>query len=390
MTEVTDDAQALLASAFAELGVDTPGGLQDATAGQELAEPAVLDAFRSPLLYRVAHEDCPSLYMGKLRARMFPPPSLAELSISSLVTHTTRHARLSNTLGTRWISTTTDLIRALHIAFFMYREKENITVYVINPRNLPSGNCLPCNEVRIKCGIGAKNIYKTETLVWGEIPESCIIHKWTRADIIQSGLLDVIPLQALGPESRLVSLRDVIRRDNVASYPTRKVAKVLRKVAKVLLCLKMDPSSWPIKQLFEFLLGQAAGYEVQKEFDSASARLQADHPRLLEEFDRCLYTAAIHLGKGKVSDYFNMEYALDVEKYCNTRNIASQPAPSAEKRKWRKDWSRIVLSKLQPTFHGWLATRLTGELAASPPPRSRQADRLRVERLARRKKEQML
>lgn len=74
------------------------------------------------------------------------------------------------------ISTTPDLLRALNHG----RELRNVgyqdvCLVMIDLWEMPKGACSKCNTIRRKLELTEDNVYKTEILIWQEIPPSAIL-----------------------------------------------------------------------------------------------------------------------------------------------------------------------------------------------------------------------
>lgn len=312
--------------------------------------------FTRPLCYRVVHASSPVQDSGCLRSRLYPPPALEELNIGRLTEFVKSHAYLTNRLQTPFISVTPDLIRAFQIAFYMYQDKADVTILVIDPGLLNEGSSLPCNEIRSKCGIGRKDIYNTEVLVWGEIPAESIVCRWRREDIIQSGLLDACPsLDQLHPtmtlDGRLHSTMklDELRRHIAANFD--KFTAVT--VANALVSLGMDPSSVYTKQIFLFLLGQAAGYAVQKEYGDVERPLREIFRSHIEEFEQSAYKTACMLGKERLLAYFKHNYSHDIRGHYHSELGTCL----SKDREWRLRWARHMKTTLCPSYEAWWVQR---------------------------------
>lgn len=213
------------------------------------------NSFHRPILYRVTH--APSAAESEdIQPRLFPPQVLETLSIPQLCESIDRHSDLDNRKPTPFISLTSDLIRALHLVFYTYRQSD-ARILLICAWKLKPGSYIPLNDLRKTCGLPSKNIYNTETLVWGKIPATSIICQWHRVDIVRSGLLGVFPaLTNLQPAAKLCDLRHGLFR-NIPPF-------FARNVARALVDLRMEPSRFQIKQVFFVLLSRAAGFPVEQ------------------------------------------------------------------------------------------------------------------------------
>lgn len=190
------------------------------------------NSFHRPILYRVSHSRSATEQADNIRAGLFPAPALETLGTSQLTLYIGRHQNLSNRKPTPFISLTPDLIRALHLMFYTYKDETNVEISLICPWKLTPGSYIPLNDLRTMCGLPTKHIYNTETLVWGEIPASSIICQWQREQIVSSDLLQTFPaLTNLSPEARLQDLRDNLR-CVIPPFFARKVAQALVKLGR--------------------------------------------------------------------------------------------------------------------------------------------------------------
>ncbi len=200
------------------------------------------------------------------------------------------HSRLSNKDATSFTSLTPDLLRALHIAFYTYRDKSDVRIIIIDPRRLKSGSSLPCNRVRAQCGLKEESIYNTEVLVWGSIPASSIIHQWSRESIANSLLLTGYPaIHRLPQNTNLAALRLHVLQESSQFNATT--------VRRALIQLGMDPSSMYTKQVYMFLLGLIEGIEVQKCFNDVENRLNETRSQDIKIFESAAYAAFIARGR---------------------------------------------------------------------------------------------
>ena len=236
-------------------------------------------------------------------------PALETLGTSQLTLYIGRHQNLSNRKPTPFISLTPDLIRALHLMFYTYKDETNVKISLICPWKLAPGSYIPLNSLRTMCGLLTKHKYNTETLVWGEIPASSITCQWQREQIVSSGLLQTFPaLTNLSPEAWLQDLRDNLQ-CVIPPFFARKVAQALVK-------LGMEASRFQIKQVFPFLLGQAAGYLVKKERENVEAQLKSCFPEVVDEFERAAYELSVANGKSQRLSYYQRSYAAEMWKLC--------------------------------------------------------------------------
>lgn len=128
------------------------------------------NSFERPIYYRVVNADSWNTGSDDIVSRLYPPPSFQVLTIQQMRGYVNMHAALSNRVPTPFISATTDLVRALHIAFCTYRKCTNVTILLICPWRLEPGSYMACNDLRVMCGLKPKSIYNTEVMIWGQVP----------------------------------------------------------------------------------------------------------------------------------------------------------------------------------------------------------------------------
>jgi hypothetical protein len=276
---------------------------------------------------------------------MYPPPSFETLEIQQMRKYVTMHAKLSNRTPTPFISATIDLVRALHIAFFTFRECTEVAILLICPSNLEPGSYIPCNELRVKCGLEAEHIYNTEVLVWGHIPSASILYRWDREQVYCSGLFDVFPcFTKLEATIRLEELRYKLKNDCSLFS--------IRKIASALVYLGMSPSELQTKQVFLFFLGRAVGYAVEKDLGRTEAHLRTSCAQQITEFEDAIFRLSSIVGRQSLLSYYQERYAKDVRQFCP--HILGS---TKYQRRWRKSWSMRVSDHFCPTFKSWWLRR---------------------------------
>ncbi|KAF5573400.1 hypothetical protein FPANT_12397 [Fusarium pseudoanthophilum] len=351
-----------LQDAFSRLSLDedkhqTPRYYDISEVEEEIGNPSSFrmhkqhpaNSFQRPIYYRVVHYESPQEPQKSLRAKLDPLPAFDSLTLRKLQNQVTRHAQRENRIPTPFISVTDDLLRALSIAFCIYADKEDVTIFLVDPWKLASGSYLRCNSLRSKIGMGRKDIYNTEILIWGEIPLNSIICQWRRSHISNSGLLDVLPsLRHLSPGANLNSLRDGLRGDIDSFFPA--------KVVTTLVNLGMDPSSFQIKQVFLFLLGAVEGYRVEKLLEGIESELESLFPLKIQEFDQAAHQLSLSLGRNELILYYRNNYASSLDEDCPFGDNES-------KRRWRKAWSLLIHNHFCPDYDSWWVRREESDLS---------------------------
>ncbi|KAI1385643.1 uncharacterized protein F4822DRAFT_350269 [Hypoxylon trugodes] len=251
------------------------------------------NSFERPILYRTVHPGSNSL-----RARLYPPPALENLQRKDLKLHIINHSNCYSRQETPFISTTPDLMRALQLALceFQYHEPEDVAIILICPWKLNPGSYMELNELCRQCGLQGEDKYKTETLIWGEIPERSILCRWTLSEIQTSGLFIVFPpLGTLDPKLKTRDVRNYLKEEDADDFISKFEAE---QAAKALVKLGMNPAHFQIKQVFLFLLGQKLSYPVEKLMGDIEDKLKNDCPQLIEGFESAAYDLTVLAREG--------------------------------------------------------------------------------------------
>ncbi|OTA99024.1 hypothetical protein M426DRAFT_96114 [Hypoxylon sp. CI-4A] len=256
-------------------------------------------AFLRPVLYRVQRSDYPVHPEGGVRARQHDTTLLDQIEYWELREHVWNHAGLSNMEPTPFISVTNDLMRALSQALRTSHDDPNVYIICICPWLLIPGSYIPCSQLRERLDLQEPEKYATEYLVWQEIPEQSIVCRLRVSDLLSSKLLDVFPSlgtsqKDLGVEELRLLLMNDFQHLNDESP---------RIAAEAFVLLGMNPSSSQARQTFTFLVDQANGTKVWKEYVRIDGYPVDSYPnknwRLMELFDMAAYELAISYAKGK-------------------------------------------------------------------------------------------
>ncbi|RFU79247.1 hypothetical protein TARUN_2959 [Trichoderma arundinaceum] len=303
-----------------------------------------VNSFQRPIWYRVVHSDSPpESEEGSLQSRLYPPPELEDLHPKEMRLHLENHAEITGKTPTPFISVTFDLIRAFHMAYAMYGVMEDVTILLIDPWLLPEGNYHNARTIRSKSGLKDEPKYNTEILVWGEIPKESILYRWSQSDIFYSGLFNVFP--SLGTQMwKWASIDDrrADLRSDYSRFDAAKTATFAADIAKALVSLGMDPSRLQMKQIFVFLLGEAAGFDAEKEMGGVEAKLEA---QAVKEFDDAAYKLCI---SASCSHAARLQHVIATNPYL--RN-------SQEGRRFAKIWADLIQGRLYPTIESWRLRR---------------------------------
>ena len=267
-----------------------------------------------------------------------------------------RQAILSSRNLTPFISATPDLLRAFNIAGQrVFEGKEQVTILQIDPWRLSSGSYIDCNTLRLKSGLQTLPKYETETLIWAEVPAESIFGRWTWPNLLRSGLFRTLPsLNGSGRRLKLDEHRRELLYDRDAFSPST--------IATSLASLGMDPSSFAMKQIFEFLLGQVWGYRVPRQLQTIEKLLIVDHKSIMDEFDRTAHSLTVTTGKKKLLIYFQQSYALDISRLQPAFDTWGRKAPQEFRRVWRKSWAARINDLFCPDFETWWVRREESDL----------------------------
>lgn len=314
------------------------------------------NSFGRPIYYRVVYADSWNAESNDIRSRLHPPPSFQTLTMQQMRGYVNMHAALSSHVPTPFISTTIDLVRALHITFCTYRECRRVTILLICPWRLEPGSYMACNDPRARCALEPKSIYNTEVMIWSQVPSKAILYRWDREQICRSGLFDAFPCIAdLKATMRLQDLRRKLQDD----YPQFSA----QKIASTLVYLGMSPSELHIKQIFLFLLGQAVGYAIQKNLDKTDAHLRTSCALHIDEFEDAIFQLATLRGKQTILSYFKDVYAKDVRQLCPQSDPFGILTNRKYQRRWRKSCSMIINDSFCPNFRSWWIRREESDLS---------------------------
>ena len=215
-----------------------------ATQPPKFSEPLLQDGCLP--LYRVIH--CKS--MGHYRRHKGiragdggkPPCSTYDEFMRSINDHGWNRTQRASP----WISVTVDLLRAFNFAWQLHCEgKSDIVLVIIDPLKLAPGSFMSCNVLRKKFGLEENGLFKTEVLVWQNIPASAIVGEWTFEALQKSQLYKLFPGIPTAKEKRkLEGLRNSLRPKSM--NPLDSTQKLL---ITFISDLEMDPSSMVTTQV---------------------------------------------------------------------------------------------------------------------------------------------
>jgi hypothetical protein len=243
-----------------------------------------LNSFTHPIFYRAFHsESGGGSSEGDLRARMDPLPD--QPSSAVLKMHVDNHGWKGQKVKTPFISITLDALRAFNVAAcYADERKEGVTVVVIDGWKLRDGTFEPCNELRSRLGLSKNNLFRTETLVWAEIPQQAILFRWSWRELQQSGLFNLFP--RLSGKLNLKDLRNALQAE-IEPLSYIQLAKVL------VTGLRLPPSSLVTKQISLVMAGWRAGYAEIKYHNS----LERYCSSAIDAIDAELHKKAIMTGE---------------------------------------------------------------------------------------------
>ncbi|PVH67582.1 hypothetical protein DL98DRAFT_283447 [Cadophora sp. DSE1049] len=315
------------------------------------------NAFSRPIFYRVIDSTSPaSASDSGLRARLYPPPSLEKVTRDNMKLGIESHAILSSRKLTPFISTTPDLLRAFNVAGQrVFEGKEQVTILLIDPWKLLDGSYIDCNTLRLKSGLRTLPKYETEILIWAEVPAGAIFGRWTWPNLLRSGLFETLPyLNGSGRQLKLETHREELLHHRNAFSPST--------IATSLASLGMDPSSFAMKQIFEFLLGQVLGFRVPRQLQAIEKLLIAGHKSKMDKFDRAAHSLTITAGKKRLLLYFQQKYTSDISLLQSASDPWGRKATQELRREWRKSWAARINDFYCPDFQTWWMRREESDL----------------------------
>ena len=125
----------------------------------------------------------------------------------------------------------------------------------------------------------------------------------------------------------------------------------------------MEASRFHIKQVFLFLLGQAAGYSVEKELGNVEAQLKSRFPEVMDEFERAAYELSMASGKSRRLSYYQRSYAAEMQKLCPPKDPCGLLSSVKYTRRWRKLTSIDLDNFFCPSFELWWTRREEADLS---------------------------
>lgn len=83
----------------------------------------------------------------------------------------------------------------------------------------------------------------------------------------------------------------------------------------------MEASRFQIMQVFLFLLGQAAGYPVEKELENVEPQFKSRFPEVVDVFQRTAYELSVAIGKIKAILLPTKLYSRNARDVSSKRSI---------------------------------------------------------------------
>jgi hypothetical protein len=155
-----------------------------------------------------------------------------------------------------------------------------------------------------------------------------------------------------------MKLNDVRNRfqDDFPSFSPRKVAETLVK-------LGMKPSLLRIKQIFLFLLGQCAGFCVEKELAAVENKLEMRFPEMIQEFEQAVHEMTVSAGRRFLRSYHRDTHA----KAGKVHWPLDDPFGMLERQKYQRRCRKlraICYDKYYcPDFKSWWVRREESDLS---------------------------
>ena len=118
----------------------------------------------------------------------------------------------------------------------------------------------------------------------------------------------------------------------------------------------MNPSSFAINQIFEFLLGQ-----VWASVFPDSYKLSRNCS-LVDEFDRATHSLTITATKKSLLLYFHQKYASNISLLQPASDPWGRKATQELRKEWRKSWTARTNDHYCPDFQTWWIGREESDL----------------------------
>jgi len=125
----------------------------------------------------------------------------------------------------------------------------------------------------------------------------------------------------------------------------------------------VEASRFQIKQVFLFLLGQAAEYSVEKKLGNVEAQLKSCFPDVVDEFERAAYELSVANGKSQRLSYYQRSYAAEMQKLCPSKDPFGLLSSAKFRRRWRKLTSIDLDNFFCPSFELWWTRREEADLS---------------------------
>jgi len=268
----------------------------------------------------------------------------------------TWHANLFGRNRTPFISATWDLLRVFNIAGQRVLEgKEQVAILLIDPWRLSTGSYLDCNTLGLKSGLQTQGKYETEVLLGRKYQQNPYSVDGLGPTFVKAGCSKPChPLEASKRQLKLHAHRQDLLCDRDTFSPSD--------IATSLASLGMDPSSFAMKQIFEFLLGQVWGHHVPTQLRTIEQQLIIDQKSKMDEFDHTAHSLAVTTGKNKRLIYFQQSYALDIGQLQPASDPWGRKTPQELRREWRKSWAARINELFCPDFETWWVRREESDL----------------------------
>jgi hypothetical protein len=178
------------------------------------------------------------------------------------------------------------LLRALNLAGKKVADGcEDIEILMIDGWKLGAGNYCWANSLRGCCGLQQPDIYQTEILVWGTVPNEAIVPRWRWTDLTGSGMFRVFPaLNFIVVDRKLADLRSDLKRNAENVEPAE--------LTFILDQLGLDPSSIYLRHVFCFLIASARGHRVPQELRTIEGKLLRGRDANMKTHDHYAYNLA--------------------------------------------------------------------------------------------------
>jgi hypothetical protein len=209
---------------------------------------------------------------------------------------------------------------------------------VINEWDLDPGSFMACNELREKVGLPQDNLFKSEVMVWAEIPAKAIVCEWPWDYLSSCSFFALFPAFKSGHACTLKELKEAISEE--AWQRLDKSLEIERLVEILIVRLKMPPSSAITQQISLTMLGWLNGSYYAEWHPTRQKNLGKLAPTGIQTLDKELYKRALILGLALKAELRETSYFRGMSRWLGTEKA--------------EEWLDRYYS---PTFERWWTSR---------------------------------